>query len=57
MIKAHIELGGQLEIIDFKVDTKKEAIEKIWETYGMATPIINLFDEMEVGETDGDSSK
>lgn len=57
MIKAHIELGGQLEIIDFKVDTKKEAIEKIWEIYGMATPIIDLFDETEVGDSIDDISK
>lgn len=57
MIKAHIELGGQLEIIVFKVDTKKEAIEKIWETYGMATPIIDLFDETEVGDYVGNTSE
>lgn len=57
MIKSHIELGGKLEIIDFKVDTKKEAIEKIWETYGMATPIIDLFDEMEVGDSVGNTSE
>ncbi len=57
MIKAHIELCGQLEIIDFKVDTKKEAIEKIWGIYGMATPIIDLFDEMEVGGSIDNSSK
>ena len=52
MIKAHVELGGQLTIFDLDVSTKKEAIEQIWKQYGIATPIIELFDEfdMKVGE-------
>lgn len=59
MIKAHVELGGQLTILDLKVSTKKEAIEEIWKQYGIATPIIELFDELdlEVGESDGDTSE
>ena len=59
MIKAHVELGGQLTILDLKVSTKKEAIEQIWKQYGIATPIIELFDEldMKVGESDGNTSK
>ena len=59
MIKAHVELGGQLTIFDLDVSTKKEAIEQIWKQYGIATPIIELFDEfyLKVGESGGDSSK
>ena len=59
MIKAHVELGGQLTILDLKVSTKKEAIEEIWKQYGIATPIIELFDEfdLKVGESDGNTSK
>ena len=59
MIKAHVELGGQLTILDLKVSTKKEAIEEIWKQYGIATPIIELFDEfdLEVGESDGNTSE
>ena len=46
MIKAHIEIGGQLEIIEItEAETKSEAIEHIWYTYGIMTPIFELFDE------------
>ena len=46
MIKAHIEIGGQLEIIEItEAETKSEAIEHIWDTYGIMTPIFELFDE------------
>ena len=46
MIKAHIEIGGQLEIIEVtKAETKTEAIEHIWDTYGIMTPIFELFEE------------
>ena len=59
MIKAHVELGGQLTILDLKVSTKKEAIEEIWKQYGIATPIIELFDEFDLkaGESDGNTSE
>lgn len=59
MIKAHVELGGQLTVLDLKVSTKKEAIEQIWKQYGIATPIIELFDkfDLKVGESDGNTSK
>ena len=58
MIKAHIEIGGQLEIIDVvEVETKSEAIEHIWDTYGIMTPIFKLFDEEDLIDGEIDSIK
>lgn len=42
MIRAEIELGGQLEVIDIKAKDKSEAIEEIWRTYGLMTYIVSL---------------
>lgn len=42
MIRAELTLGGQLEVINFDVETKSEAIEKIWDTYGYLTTIERL---------------
>ena len=42
MIRAELTLGGQLEVIDFDVETKSEAIEKVWNTYGYLTTIERL---------------
>lgn len=42
MIRAELTLGGQLEIINFDVETKPEAIEKVWNTYGYLTRIERL---------------
>lgn len=42
MIRAELTLGGQLEIIDFDVETKSEAIEQIFNTYGYLTRIERL---------------
>lgn len=42
MIRAELTLGGQLEIINFDVETKPEAIEQIWNTYGYLTRIERL---------------
>ena len=50
MIRAEIELGGQLEVINIEVKTKSEAIEKIWDMFGYMTYIISL-EEVEY-ETD-----
>ena len=50
MIRAEIELGGQLEVINIEVKTKSEAIEKIWNMFGYMTYIISL-EEVE-NETD-----
>lgn len=60
MIRAEIELGGQLEVIDIKAKDKSEAIEEIWRTYGLMTYIISLRevnDEINsVKSTDSDES-
>ena len=50
MIRAEIELGGQLEVVNVDVKTKSEAIEKIWSMFGYMTYIISL-EEVE-NETD-----
>ena len=42
MIRAEIELGGQLEVINIEVKTKSEAIEKIWDMFGYMTYITSL---------------
>lgn len=42
MVRAEIELGGQLEVINIEVKTKSEAIEKIWDMFGYMTYIISL---------------
>lgn len=42
MVRAEIELGGQLEVINIEVKTKSEAIEKIWNMFGYMTYIISL---------------
>lgn len=60
MIRAEIELGGQLEVINIDVKTKSEAIEKIWNMFGYMTYIIDL-EEVEdetdsVKSTDSDES-
>lgn len=60
MIRAEIELGGQLEVINIDVKTKSEAIEKIWNMFGFMTYIISLEeveDEADSGKsTDSDES-
>lgn len=50
MVRAEIELGGQLEVINIEAKTKSEAIEKIWNMFGYMTYIICL-EEVE-NETD-----
>lgn len=46
MIRAELTLGGQLEVVNFDVETKPEAIEKVWNTYGYLT-IIERLSEVE----------
>lgn len=53
MIRAEIELGGQLEVVNIDVKTKSEAIEKIWDMFGYMTYIIDL----EEVENEPDSNK
>ena len=42
MIRAEIELGGQLEVVLIEAESKSKAIEKIWDTYGFMTYIIGI---------------
>ena len=42
MIRAEIELGGQLEVVFIEAESKSKAIEKIWDTYGYMTYIIGV---------------
>lgn len=42
MIRAEIELGGQLEVVLIEAESKSKAIEKIWDTYGYMTYIVVL---------------
>ena len=42
MIRAKIELGGQLEVVLIEAESKSKAIEKIWNTYGYMTYIVEL---------------
>lgn len=51
MIRAEIELGGQLEVVLIEAESKSKAIEKIWDTYGYMTYIVGL-EEVVDGETD-----
>lgn len=44
MIRAEIELGGQLAVVFIEAENKPKAIEKIWNTYGYMTYIIGLED-------------
>lgn len=54
MIRAELTLGGQLEVVNFDVETKPEAIEQIWNTYGYLTRIERL---IEVEDEQIDSNK
>ena len=51
MIRAEIELGGQLEVVLIEAESKSKAIEQIWDTYGYMTYII-LLEEVADGTID-----
>ena len=55
MIRAEIELGGQLEVVFIEAESKSKAIEKIWDTYGYMTYIIRL-EEVVNGKIDSGQS-
>lgn len=55
MIRAEIELAGQLEVVFIEAESKSKAIEKIWDTYGYMTYIIGV-EEVVDGEIDSDQS-
>ena len=50
---ANIELGGEITQVSFKATSTSDVIEQIWRTYGISTPIIEIWAEV----TDEDSSK
>lgn len=50
---ANIELGGEITQVSFEATGASDVIEQIWRTYGISTPIIEIWTEV----TDGDSSK
>lgn len=54
MIRAEIELGGQLQVLKLDTESKSKAIEKIWNTFGYTTYIISL--EEVLNETDINST-
>ena len=62
MIRAEIELGGQLEVVFIEAENKSKAIEKIWDTYGFMTYIVGLDEvvddtkEVVDGKIDSDKS-
>ena len=50
---ANIEVGGEITQVSFKATSASDVIEQIWRTYGISTPIIEIWDEV----TDDDSSE
>ena len=50
---ANIELGGEITQVSFEATSASDVIEQIWRTYGISTPIIEIWAEV----IDGDSSK
>ncbi|NEX58930.1 hypothetical protein GTP06_11470 [Lactococcus lactis] len=50
---ANIELGGEITQVSFQATSSSDVIEQIWRTYGISTPIIEIWAEV----TDEDSSK
>ena len=50
---ANIEVGGEITQVSFKATSASDVIEQIWRTYGISTPIIEIWDEV----TDGNSSE
>ena len=50
---ANIELGGEITQVSFEATSSSDVIEQIWRTYGISTPIIEIWEEI----ADGDSSE
>ena len=57
MIRAEIELNGQLQVLKLDVKSKSEAIETIWNTYGYMTYIIDLESLEDTNDEQIDSRK
>ena len=43
---ANIELGGGITKVSFKATSSSDVIEQIWRTYGISTPIIEIWEEV-----------
>ncbi|WP_235586251.1 hypothetical protein, partial [Lactococcus lactis] len=50
---ANVELGGEITQVSFEATSASDVIEQIWRTYGISTPIIEIWAEV----TDDDNSK
>ena len=50
---ANIELGGEITQVSFKATSASDVIEQIQRTYGISTPIIEIWAEV----TDDNNSK
>ena len=50
---ANIELGGEITQVSFEATNASDVIGQIWLTYGISTPIIEIWKEV----ADGDSSE
>ena len=50
---ANIELGGEITQVSFEATNSSDVIEQIWLTYGISTPIIEIWAEV----ADDDSSE
>ena len=51
---ANIELGGEITQVSFEAKDASDVIEQIWRTYGISTPIIEIWEEVVAND---DSSK
>ncbi|MCE2320817.1 hypothetical protein GPX65_08465 [Streptococcus thermophilus] len=43
---ANIELGGEITQVSFQATDASDVIEQIWNTYGISTPIIEIWKEV-----------
>ncbi|MCE2322800.1 hypothetical protein ACXOXS_01345 [Streptococcus thermophilus] len=43
---ANIELGGEITQVSFQATSSSDVIEQIWRTYGISTPIIEIWAEL-----------
>ena len=50
---ANIELGGEITRVSFQATSASDVIEQIWSTYGISTPIVEIWEEV----ADEDNSK
>lgn len=44
---ANVELGGEITQVTFQATDASDVIEQIWKTYGISTPIIEIWNEVD----------